>query len=295
MKTIKGIILAGGYGSRLFPLTLGTSKQLLPVYDKPMIYYPLSTLMLANITEILIISTPQDLPKFKKLLGDGTKLGLKISYAIQEKPNGIAESFIIGADFIGADNVCLILGDNIFSGKSMNGLLDIARSNMKKNICSIFIKEVSNPKDFGVVECDNYNKIVRINEKPLKPKSNKVVSGLYYYTNDVINISKGIIPSTRNELEITDINNYYISKNKIKLINLDKISWIDTGTYDSLLRASNYFQQIEENSGKKEACIEQIAYEMNYIDEKQFTQIANSMKNSNYGKYLFKCIENEAC
>ena len=293
MKSIKGIILAGGYGSRLYPLTYGISKQLLPVYDKPMIYYPLSTFMHAGIRDILIIATSEDLSKFKNLLNDGSEIGLNICYALQKKPNGIAESLIIGSDFIGKDNVCLILGDNIFHGNNFISLLDKARLNLENNYSTIFGVEVDNPNDFGVIEFDSENKIHNIVEKPDNALSNIIVSGLYYYTNDVVKIANNLKPSSRGELEITDINNHYLSQNKLELVKLDsETSWIDTGTYDSLIRASKYFQDYENKTGKKAACIEEIALNMGYIDNTKLTNIANSMKNSNYGKYLLKIISN---
>ncbi len=289
MKSIKGIILAGGYGSRLYPLTLGTSKQLLPVYDKPMIYYPLSTFMHAGIRDILIISTTEDLPSFKNLLNDGSEIGLNISYAQQKKPNGIAESLIIGSDFIGKDNVCLILGDNIFHGNNFISLLDKARLNLENNCSTIFGVEADNPNDFGVIEFDSENKIHNIVEKPDNALSKVIVSGLYYYTNDVVKIAKNLKPSLRGELEITDINNHYLSQNKLRLVKLDsETSWIDTGTYDSLIQASKYFQDYENKTTKKVACIEEIALSLGYIDKMKLISIANSMKNSNYGKYLLK-------
>ncbi|MEO2147821.1 MAG: glucose-1-phosphate thymidylyltransferase RfbA [Flavobacteriaceae bacterium] len=286
---MKGIILAGGYGSRLYPLTLGTSKQLLPVYDKPMIYYPLSTFMHAGIRDILIISTTEDLPSFKNLLNDGSEIGLNISYAQQKKPNGIAESLIIGSDFIGKDNVCLILGDNIFHGNNFISLLDKARLNLEDNCSTIFGVEADNPNDFGVIEFDSENKIHNIVEKPDNALSKVIVSGLYYYTNDVVKIAKNLKPSLRGELEITDINNHYLSQNKLRLVKLDsETSWIDTGTYDSLIQASKYFQDYENKTTKKVACIEEIALSLGYIDKMKLISIANSMKNSNYGKYLLK-------
>ena len=293
MKNIKGIILAGGYGSRLYPLTLGTSKQLLPVYDKPMIFYPLSTLMLAGIKDILIISTSEDLPRFQNLLNDGSDIGINISYKAQKQPNGIAESFIIGSDFIGKENVCLILGDNIFHGNNFNSLLDKATLNLENNCSTIFGVESGNPNDFGVIEFDSENKIYNIVEKPDHASSNFIVSGLYYYTNDVIKIAKNLKPSLRGELEITDINNYYLSQNKLRLVKLDSAtSWIDTGTYDSLIQASKYFQDYENKTTKKAACIEEIALSLRYINKKKLLTIANSMKNSNYGKYLMKIAQN---
>ena len=287
MKSIKGIILAGGNGSRLFPLTLGTSKQLLPVYDKPMIYYPLSIFMLAGIKDILIISTKEDLPKFKNLLSDGKRLGINISYEIQLKPNGIAESFIIGENFIGKDDVCLILGDNIFHGKDFISNVIKAKENIKDGFSSIFGISVKNPESFGVIEFDDKNNVINISEKPASPKSNTIVSGLYFYTNDVIKYAKQLKQSRRGEKEITDLNNLYLSSNKLKLISLNSdVSWIDTGTYGSLIKASKFFENYEIQTGKKVYCIEEIAYEMGYIDFINLKKIANSMQNSEYGKYL---------
>tara|TARA_Y100001954_G_C15805599_1_gene602465 strand:- start:1781 stop:2662 length:882 start_codon:yes stop_codon:yes gene_type:complete len=287
MKSIKGIILAGGNGSRLFPLTLGTSKQLLPVYDKPMIYYPLSIFMLAGIKDILIISTKDDLPKFKNLLSDGKRLGINISYKIQLRPNGIAESFIIGENFIGEDDVSLILGDNIFHGKDFISNVIKAKKNINDGFSSIFGISVKNPESFGVVEFDDKNNVINISEKPASPKSNTIVSGLYFYTNDVIKYAKQLKPSRRGEKEITEINNLYLSSNKLKLISLNSdISWIDTGTYGSLIKASKFFENYEIQTGKKVSCIEEIAYEMGYIDFISLKKIANSMQNSEYGKYL---------
>ena len=287
MNNIKGIILAGGHGSRLFPLTIGTSKQLLAVYDKPMIYYPMYTLMLAGIKEILIISTPEDLPRYNKLFGNGNMLGLKISYEKQIKPNGIAESFIIGKKFIGNSHVCLVLGDNIFYGDKLVDYLKKGLNNLKKNSSTIYGLDVMNPKEFGVVKFDGKNKLEKIVEKPKLFISNTIVSGLYMYTNDVIEIVKNLKPSSRNELEITDINNIYINKNKLRLIKLEKdISWIDTGTYDSMLKASNFFQELEKKTEEKYACIEHMAFQLSYIDEKQFLKLARLMSNSSYGKYL---------
>ena len=287
MNNIKGIILAGGYGSRLFPLTIGTSKQLLAVYDKPMIYYPMYTLMLAGIKEILIISTPEDLPRYKKLFGNGNMLGLKISYEKQIKPNGIAESFIIGKKFIGNSHVCLVLGDNIFYGDKLVDYLKKGLNNLKKNSSTIYGLDVINPKEFGVVKFDSKNNLEKIVEKPKLFISNTIVSGLYMYTNDVIEIVKNLKPSSRNELEITDINNIYINKNKLRLIKLEKdISWIDTGTYDSMLKASNFFQELEKKTEEKYACIEHMAFQLSYINEKQFLKLARLMSNSSYGKYL---------
>ncbi len=292
MKSIKGIILAGGTGSRLYPLTIGASKQLLPVYDKPMIYYPISVFMQAEIKDILIISSENDLPKFKKLLGDGSNLGIKISYKVQYEPNGIAESFIIGEDFICDDNVCLILGDNIFHGDEFISNINTAKKDLSYGYSSIFGVSVQNPESFGVIEFDEKNNIVSIQEKPKKPKSNIIVSGLYFYTNDVLKFAKKLKPSKRGEKEITDINNIYLSSKKLKLIQLNpNISWIDTGTYSSLIRASKYFENFEIKTGKKVACIEEIALDMKYINKKQLKAIAMSMINSDYGKYLLNLIK----
>jgi len=292
MPLTKGIILAGGYGTRLYPLTYGTSKQLLPVYDKPMIYYSLSTLMNAGIKDIMIISTPNDLPRFKDLFKDGKHIGLNISYAHQKNPNGIAESLIIGADFIGNDNICLILGDNIFHGNNFISLLDKARLNLENNYSTIFGVEVDDPNDFGVIEFDSQNKIHNIVEKPDNASSNIIVSGLYYYTNDVLQIAMNLKPSPRGELEITDINNHYLAQNKLRLVKLDsETSWIDTGTYDSLMKAAKYFQDYENKTAKKVACIEEIALNLGYIDKKKLKNTANSMKNSNYGRYLLNILK----
>ena len=291
MKSVKGIILAGGNGSRLYPLTFGTSKQLLPVYDKPMIYYPLSIFMLAEIKDILIISTKEDLPKFKKLLGNGKSLGINISYDVQLEPNGIAEAFLIGKNFIGDDNVSLILGDNIFHGKNFISHVIKAKENLNCGYSSIFGVSVQNPESFGVIEFDDENNVIRINEKPEKAKSNIIVSGLYFYTNDVIKYAKKLSPSKRGEKEIADINNFYLSLKKLKLNLLESdISWIDTGTYSSLIQASKYFEDYENKTGKKAACIEEIALNMGYIDDKQLFKIANTMNNSEYGNYLLNFI-----
>lgn len=287
MKSIKGIILAGGNGSRLYPLTFGTSKQLLPVYDKPMIYYPLSVFMLSGIKDILIISTKEDLPKFKKLLGNGMNLGINISYEIQIKPNGIAESFIIGENFIGNDNVALILGDNIFHGNDFISSVIKAQENLNKGFSSIFGVSVKDPKSFGVIEFDDKKNVINIVEKPDHAKSNIIVSGLYFYTNDVVEFAKKLTPSKRGEKEITDINNFYLSLNKLELNLLQPdISWIDTGNYSSLIKASRYFENHEQLTRKKAACIEEIAFNMGYIDRNQLKKIAKSMINSDYGKYL---------
>ena len=292
MKKIKGIILAGGFGSRLFPLTIGTSKQLLPVYDKPMIYYPLSVFLKAGIKDILIITTNEDSPRFKKLLGNGKALGIKISYATQDKPNGIAEAFVIGSNFIGSNNVSLILGDNIFHGEKMQYHLKEAKRYLDKGFSTIFGVNSENPENFGVVEFDKQKKLSKIVEKPSIPKSNIIVSGLYFYTNDVIKIAESLKPSSRGEKEITDINNFYLSRNKLKLNLLqDDIAWIDTGTYTSLTKASEYFHDYEMRTKKKIACIEEIALKMGYIKKSDLLTIIQNMKNSDYGKYLLKILD----
>tara|TARA_B100000965_G_scaffold393926_1_gene405463 strand:+ start:1 stop:774 length:774 start_codon:yes stop_codon:yes gene_type:complete len=257
-----------------------------------MIYYPLSILMLAEIRDILIITTNQDLSKFKNLLGDGKKLGLNINYETQQNPNGIAESFIIGSDFIENDDVSLILGDNIFHGVNFMSNIEIAKENLVSGFSTIFGVKVENPKNFGVIEFDQNLSVSKIVEKPPKPKSNTIVSGMYFYTNEVIRVANNLTPSQRGEKEITDINNFFLKKNKLKLSLLDNnTSWIDTGTYSSLIRASKFFEDIETQTGKKVSCIEEIAYEMNYIDDAQLLKIAESMKNSEYGKYLFNLIK----
>ncbi len=294
MKSIKGIILAGGYGSRLYPLTLGVSKQLLPVYDKPMIYYPLSTLMQAGIIDILIISTKNDISKFEKLLGNGTNLGIKLSYAIQENPNGIAEALIIASDFILHENICLILGDNIFHGDNFIHNLEKAKVNLSQGYSTIFGIDVENPNDFGVIELNSKNKIKKIIEKPKTDFGSLIVTGLYYFTNDAIKIAKNLKPSLRGELEITDINNSFLNQDKLKLIRLNsEIVWTDTGTYNSLISASQYFKDYEIKYSKKIACIEEIAYRRGYIDEFRLKEIAQSMINSDYGKYLNNLAINE--
>jgi len=286
---MKGIILAGGCGSRLYPLTFGTSKHLLPVYDKPMIYYPLSILMRAGIKDILIISTPKDLPRFKYVFNDGSGIGLNITYKIQNKPVGIAEAFLIANDFIESENVCLILGDNIFHGKNIDSLLNKAKKNLDINFCTIFGIEVENPQEFGVIEFDQNNKIIEIVEKPKSTNSKLIVSGLYFYPNNVIEIASKLKPSSRGELEITDINNFYIRDKKIDVIKLDsEFIWIDSGTYESLIEASKYFHDIEIKTGNKVACIEEIAFNLGYINRSNILDLANSMNRSDYGKYILR-------
>lgn len=285
---MKGIILAGGSGTRLYPLTKVVSKQLMPVYDKPMIYYPLTTLMSSGIRDILIITTSKDLPLFKELLGDGNDYGCKFQYAIQEKPNGLAEAFLIGESFIGNDSVALILGDNIFYG---SGLSEILQANTNPSGGVIFAYHVNNPKRYGVVEFDEQNKAISIEEKPEKPKSGYAVPGIYFYDNVVINIAKTVKPSNRGELEITDINKAYLEKGMLNVQVLDKgIAWLDTGTFSSLMQASQFVQVIEERQGQKIGCIEEVAFKMGYIDKNQLIKLAQPLLKSGYGEYLQQFI-----
>ena len=273
---IKGIILAGGYGKRLYPITKVISKQLLPVYNKPMIYYPLSTLMLSGIRNILIISTPYDIDNYKSLLGDGSNLGIKISYEIQEKPNGLAEAFIIGEKFIGNDDVCLILGDNIFYGKIIPEILKSTSSEIAENNESIiFGYYVKDPERYGVVNFDNNLKVKSIDEKPRRPKSNYAVVGLYFFKNDVIEFAKDCKPSDRGELEITYINNKYLGQDRLNIKILDSVFWLDTGTHDALMEASNFIKTVENREGKRVSCLEEIAYKYKYIDKNQIEKIIN--------------------
>lgn len=283
---MKGIILAGGSGTRLHPLTLAVSKQLMPVYDKPMIYYPLSTLMLAGINEILIISTPHDLPHFEKLLGDGSQIGCKFTYKEQPSPDGLAQAFILGEEFIGEDKVALILGDNIFYGSGMSKLL---QSNSNPDGGVVFAYPVHDPERYGVVEFDKDNNVVSIEEKPMQPKSNYAVPGLYFYDNDVVEIAKNIKPSPRGELEITDVNKEYLKRGKLKVGVFDRgTAWLDTGTIQSLMQAGQFVQVIEERTGMKIGSIEEIAYRMGYINKERLVKIAEPLKKSGYGEYLIK-------
>jgi glucose-1-phosphate thymidylyltransferase len=287
---MKGIILAGGSGTRLYPITKGVSKQLTPIYDKPMIYYPLSALMLSGITDILIISTPNDLPRFEELLGDGSDIGMSFSYKVQPSPDGLAQAFILGADFIGDDDVCMVLGDNIFYGHGLVEMLASAVANVTEHKkATVFGYHVKDPDQYGVAEFDDKGNVLSIEEKPLKPKSNYAVVGLYFYPNSVVEIAKNIKPSHRGELEITTVNQMYLEQGNLKVELMGRgYAWLDTGTHESLLEASNFIQTIEKRQGLKVACIEEIAYEMGYISQEQLIQLAQPLLKNQYGQYLLR-------
>jgi len=290
---MKGIILAGGSGTRLYPLTKGVSKQLMPIYDKPMIYYPLSVLMLAGIKEVMIISTPEDLPRFRQLLGDGSNIGMKFEYIVQPSPDGLAQAFILGKDFIGRDDVCLILGDNIFYGHGMTDMLSNAVLNVKdKNMATVFGYHVKNPNCYGVVHFDSTGKALGIEEKPEAPKSNYAVTGLYFFPNDVVNKAAEILPSDRGELEITSVNQIYLSEGRLKVEVMGRgYAWLDTGTHESLLEASTFIEIVERRQGLKVACIEEIAFEQGYISKNQLIELAQPLANNQYGHYILRRVE----
>ena len=292
-KNRKGIILAGGSGTRLYPITMGTSKQLLPIYDKPMIYYPLSVLMLAGINDVLVISTPEDLPNFEKLLGDGKEIGIKLSYKVQPSPDGLAQAFILGEEFIGSDDVCLILGDNIYYGQGFSEKLK--RASQQQVGATVFGYYVNDPERFGVVEFDNSGKALSIEEKPEKPKSNYAVTGLYFYDNRVVEIAKNIKPSHRGELEITDVNNVYLQQGGLNVELLGRgFAWLDTGTHDSLIEASQFVQTIEHRQGLKVACLEEIAFNNSWITVDELKERGEFFKKTGYGQYLLKLYQEKS-
>jgi len=289
---MKGIILAGGSGTRLYPLTKGISKQLMPIYDKPMIYYPLSVLMLSGIQEVLIISTPEDLPRFEQLLGDGSDIGMKFKYIAQPSPDGLAQAFILGKDFIGDDDACLILGDNIYYGHGLTEMLHTAVNNASNNIATVFGYHVHDPERYGVVDFDNTGKALSIEEKPTNPKSNYAVTGLYFYPNDIIKKAANVMPSDRGELEITTVNQMYLNEERLTVELMGRgYAWLDTGTHESLLEASTFIETIERRQGLKVSCIEEIAFEMGYINKDQLINLAQPLKKNQYGQYLLKCAE----
>lgn len=290
---MKGIVLAGGSGTRLYPITKGISKQLIPVFDKPMVYYPISVLMLAGIREILIISTPDDMPMFKRLLGDGSDIGVRFSFAVQPRPEGLAQAFLIGEDFIGDDDVCLVLGDNIFYGQGFTGMLRNAVCTAAEGLSTVFAYPVSDPQRYGVVTVDDNWRATSIVEKPEHPKSNLAVVGLYFYPNDVIRVAKNVKPSARGELEITTVNQAYLEKKRLNVQRLGRgFAWLDTGTTDSLMEASNFIETIEKRQGFKVAALEEIAFRKGWIDAAQLTAVATPMKNNHYGQYLLNLAKN---
>jgi glucose-1-phosphate thymidylyltransferase len=290
---MKGIILAGGSGTRLYPLTKGVSKQLMPIYDKPMIYYPLSVLMLASIQEVLIISTPEDLPRFEQLLGDGSDIGMKFEYIVQPSPDGLAQAFILGKDFIGDDDACLILGDNIYYGHGMTDMLANAVNNAKdKNMATVFGYHVNDPERYGVVDFDSTGNALSIEEKPESPKSNYAITGLYFYPNDVVNKAAEVVPSDRGELEITTVNQMYLSEERLTVELMGRgYAWLDTGTHESLLEASTFIEIIERRQGLKVACIEEISFEQGYISKEQLIELAQPLSKNQYGQYLLRRAE----
>jgi len=290
---MKGIILAGGSGTRLYPLTKGVSKQLMPIYDKPMIYYPLSILMLSGIREVLIISTPEDLPRFEQLLGDGSDIGMKFEYIVQPSPDGLAQAFILGKDFIDDDDACLILGDNIYYGHGMTDMLSNAAANAKdKKMATVFGYHVNDPERYGVVDFDRTGKALSIEEKPTNPKSNYAVTGLYFYPNDVVKKAAKVVPSDRGELEITTVNQMYLCEERLTVELMGRgYAWLDTGTHESLLEASTFIETIEKRQGLKVACIEEIAFEQGYINKDQLIKLAQPLAKNQYGQYLLKCVE----
>lgn len=289
---MKGIILAGGSGTRLYPLTRGVSKQLVPLYDKPMIYYPLSVLMLAGIKEILIITTPEDQASFQRLLSDGSELGIHFEYVVQPSPDGLAQAFILGEEFIGEDDVCLILGDNIYYGHDLTSMLENAVENAKNKLATVFGDHVHDPERYGVAEFDDKGTVISLEEKPKQPKSNYAVTGLYFYPNDVVQKAKAVKPSDRGELEITTVNQDYLAEERLKLETMGRgYAWLDTGTHESLLEAATFIETIEKRQGLKVACLEEIAYEMGYINKQQLLDLAEPLKKNQYGQYLIKRAE----